>query len=311
MSWFRYIKLGEELPSQNYKYGNLKRRIFFPTVKQNIEKDTWLFVDLNEHKIDSFINSQLNEVTDDRSYIVSYENESENSTEFICVPSKIVDNFLYFQTAETHLKNEEIQKEYNLYYKTKKIKNLIKVTNGENEEYQETLEQISSYSSSVEVDRNLLLTVNIEDIAYYGFSFLNQNVDWKSGESTIAGAKVSGIFTGPNFNLNCEVGPDRGKIKLTILSVKNEATPENIFIENNLIIDLFSTTKDNKIVYSKEDLPKGDYLFEIVCDEEKNALSSSNKVKINSFSYSLDQFLTFGEEQISPYLLTKNITGVS
>lgn len=311
MSWFGYIKIGEQLPSTNYKYGNLKRKISFSTIKQNLIKDSWVFVDLLDHKIDNFIDSQLTEVVDDRSYIVVYENESENSKDFVCVNSKIIGNLLYFQIAENHTKNEEIAKQYSLYYKTKKIKNIKSIINNGTKEYQEVLEENSDFLQSTTVSQNVLTNVHPQDIGYYSFSFLNQNIDWKENESFQIGAKVSGMFTGPNFLLNCEKGPDCGMIKLTILSVKNEATPENIIIENNLIIDLYSSSKSNEDVYIKNDLPRGEYIFEATCDAEKNVLSKSNKVKVNSFSYSLDQFLKLEEEEISPYLLTKNILGVS
>ena len=115
MAWFKYVKYGETLPSTNYKYPSVKREIIFPKPKQDIKKDDWIYIQLNELKIDKFVNNLAIEESDESSYLVIYEEVSQDGQEFSFVESKIIDDILYFRAAEDHDKDVDLAKQYSLY----------------------------------------------------------------------------------------------------------------------------------------------------------------------------------------------------
>lgn len=311
MSWFKYIKYGETLPSINYKYPLVKREITFPRPKQDISKDAWIYINLNELKIDKFISNLAVEETDSTSYIVVYEPINENGEDFTLVESHIVDGILYFKAAESHQKDIDIIKQYSLYYRTKKVKNLKSIINSGNSGYQEVLPEDSDHYASSGPVIDYFTEVSISEIKNYGFSFLNQNIDWLNGESKNNNAKVVGLFTGPTLIINCNTGPNFGIFKISIVRISDEATPGSEKIVDNYLVDCYSSSVQNKDVYIKTDLEYKEYMFEIESNFQKNTLSSDGKVKINSFSYLYNPFLTFSSELLNPNLLSRKITGVS
>lgn len=133
MSWFRYLKYGENtsstIISNNYQYPNLRRKIDIPNPVDDIEQGTWIFVNLNDIKIDKFFNTSLEIQTQDRSYIVVYQTDINDDYTYQPVETIIIDNSLYFKAAEKHFADEEIQKKYYVYYKTKNIKNIKSTVN--------------------------------------------------------------------------------------------------------------------------------------------------------------------------------------
>ena len=75
MAWFRYYDL-----DGNYVYPNLRKKITFPIAKENITKDSWLFIDVENLDVDIYYS--LNKEgsiftktasTDPDSYLVVYE----------------------------------------------------------------------------------------------------------------------------------------------------------------------------------------------------------------------------------------------
>jgi len=311
MAWFKYIKYGETLPSTNYKYPLVKKEITFPKPKQDIVKDTWIYINLNDLKIDKFINNLAVEESDSSSYLVIYEDTSQDGENFTFVESEIINGILYFRTAEIHKKDIELTKQYSLYYKTKKIKNLKQVTNNSNIQYQEVDAEDSDYPISVQVETNYLTTVSVSEVKNYGFSFLNQNIDWIDGESKQPNAKVVGLFTGPTLKISCNTGPNFGIFKISITRMSDDATPGAEKVVESYLVDCYSSSFDEKVVYMNVDLDYKEYMFEIESNFQKNPLSSDGKIKITSFSYLYNPFLTFGLELLNPNLLARKITGVS
>ena len=290
MTWFRYLPAtaNPSISTQdtNYVYPILRRKINIPTLKQDVTKDSWLFVDISDISIDKFINSSLEEETKINSYLVVYESKASDDYNFVPVKSHIVGNRVYFKTAVDHEKDIEIENQYSLYYKTDNIKKIKKVNNGVYEDYISCVdEQAEFITASSNIDETSF-DVSSNTSAFYNFSYLNIETDWENGVTKNPGAKLIGTFTGPLFELFCNKGPDLGKFKLRIISLSSDATPEDIVEVDWQEIDLFSENKkENVLVFSKTNLYYKDYIFEIKADYEKNSLSKDGKIEIDHYSY--------------------------
>jgi len=313
MAWFRYLKYGEitssSVQSDNYQYPNVRRRINFPAPYQDIEQNTWIFIDIFDLNIDKIVNSSLSEESQERSYIVVYESKSNDEYVYKPVNSIISNGKLFFQTAEKHYKDVELTKQYSIYYKTKDIKNIASTTNGSLEDYVLVDEADSEFPVSSVNYQDYYTNINVNDVSRYSISFLNDNVDWKNAVSAQPGAIAVGNFTGPDFKLFCSKGPEYGILKLRIIGLSSDATPTSEVVVDWHEIDLYdSNYSDNNEVYYNDTLNYRKYIFEIRSDFEKNPLSSDGKVKINKFSYLPDYDLLTYSEEISPFLLTRIIT---
>lgn len=316
MTWFRYLPStaspSQLTQDQNYIYPILKREIGIPAPNQDIDFNSWLFVDVNGLKIDDFINDSLITETEQNSYLVVYESKSSNDYNFKPVKSHIVNNRLFFRTAEDHEKDKELEKQYSLYYKTDNLKSIKKVQNGQFEDYISCPSNEAEFiTSSSEVDETYF-DVYITTDEIYSFSFTNIDVDWKDGVSLTPGAKAIGTFTGPFFELYCDKGPDLGKFQIRFIALSNDATPISIVEQDWITIDLFNESKSsNQLVYSKNNFYYKNYIFEIVSNFEKNNLSSNGKIKLDHYSYGYDAHCTMASEQISPYIFGRRIVGGS
>lgn len=314
MTWFRYLPVtaSPSIPNQDtsYVYPILRRKINIPALKQDIEKDNWLFVDISNLSIDKFINSSLQEEVKQNSYIVVYESKSSDDYNFIPVKSHIVGNRIYFQAAVDHEKDTQIENQYSLYYKTDDIKKIKKVNNGVYEDYISCSgEQAEFITQSSDVDETSF-DVNSNTSAFYSFSYLNIETDWEEGFSKNPGAKLIGTFTGPLFELFCNKGPDLGKFRLRIISLSSDATPQDIVEIDWQEIDLFNENKkENILVFSTDDLYYKDYIFEIKADYEKNSLSKDGKIEVDHYSYAFNVYAKIDKEEISPYLFGRIVSG--
>lgn len=313
MAWFRYLKYGEvtssSVTSSNYQYPNLRRKINFPPPSQDLEANTWVFVDISDLGIDKVINTSLTEESQERSFIVVYESRSNNDYFFQPVNTNISGNRLFFQTANKHFKDVEIDNQYSLYYKTKNLKNIAKVTNGEIEDYELVDEVDAEFIYSIVLYDDFYNEVQTTDVKKYSLSFLNNNIDWKDSTSQNVGATAVGSFTGPSLKIFCSKGPSYGIMKIRIIGLSSDATPSSDVVVDWQEIDLYdSENSDENEVYAISNLSYRKYVFEIKSDFEKNILSSDGKIKINKYSYLLDQDLTLAPEELSPFLLTRVIT---
>lgn len=314
MAWFRYLPStaspSESTQDENYIYAILKREITIPVLNQDISKDSWLFVDINGLNIDDFIDTSLVTQSEMNSYLVVYESKSSDDNNFTPVKSHIINNRLFFQTAELHKKDTEIEKQYSLYYKTENLKYIKKVQNGEYLDYISCPEEESEFSTQESDVDQTSFDVYYSTEETYAFSFTNLDIDWKDGVSLTPGAKAIGLFTGPFFELYCDKGPDLGKLEIRIISFANEATPTPIVEEDWTVVDLFNSEKQSsQLVFSKNNLYYKTYVFEIKSNFEKNELSSNGKVQIDHYSYAYDAKCVMGSEQISPYIFGRIISG--
>jgi hypothetical protein len=314
MTWFRYLPStanpSESNQDENYIYPILKREISIDLFNQDIQKDSWIFVDVSGLNIDDFIDTSLLTQSEMNSYLVVYESKAADDYNFIPVKSHIIDNILFFQTAEFHQKNIKLEKQYSLYYKTKNLKYIKKVQNGEFLDYISCSEQESEFATEEsDVDQTSFDVYPSSEEAY-GFSFGNLDVDWKNGVSLIPGAKAIGLFTGPFFELYCDKGPDFGKLELRIVSFADEDNPSPITELDWTVIDLFSSElQSSELIFSKNDLLYKKYMFEIKSNFEKNELASEGKVSIKYYSYSYDAKCKLLEEKITPYIFGRIISG--
>lgn len=314
MPWFRYLPATaaptQTTQDQNYIYPLLRRKIQFPAPKQNIPKDSWVFVDVDGLKIDDYIDDSLLTQKEQNSYLVVYESKSIDDFNFVAVKSHIVNNRLFFKTAEAHLVDTEIEKQYALYYKTDDLKSIRKVQNAQYEDYISCQPNEAEFITTAnEVDQTFFDVYPSTD-EVYSFSFSNSNVDWKDGLSISPGAKVIGTFTGPFFELYCNKGPDYGKFKIRFIALSNDATPVSIIEQDWFTIDLFdSSEKINQLVYSKNNFYYKNYIFEIISDFEKNDLSGNGKIKLDHYSFGYDPDCDMSSEELSPYLASRKIFG--
>jgi len=314
MPWFRYLPSTASPTSitqdQNYVYPLLRRIIKFPPPKQNIPSNSWVFVDVDSLKIDDYIDDSLLTQKEQNSYLVVYGFKSTDDFNFVPVKSHIINNRLFFKTAEIHPADTEIEKEYILYYKTDDLKSIRKVQNGQYEDYISCQPNEAEFITTAnEVDETFFDVYPSTD-EVYSFSFSNSNLDWKDGLSISAGAKVIGTFTGPFFELYCNKGPDYGKFRIRFIALSNDATPISIIERDWFTIDLFNSSEQiSELVYSKNDFYYKNYIFEIISDFEKNDLSENGKIKLDHYSFGYDPSCGMGSEEFTPYLTSRSIFG--
>jgi hypothetical protein len=313
MAWFRYYDL-----DGNYVYPNLRKKITFPIAKENIVKDSWLFIDVENLDVDIYyaLNKQGSIFTktasvDPDSYLVVYEDKSSENYDSTPVITQIVDNLLYFKAAENHSKDIDINKQYSLYYKTPNLK-LIKKRTQDNQ-YQACEESESQFVSSEE-DVNVSSYIrDLNSNNYYNLSFVNSESNWDSGVSKNPGASLIGTFTGPNIKIYSDKGPDYGKFRIRIMPYGSDQNADNeIVLDYWEEIDLYNQNKStDALVFSKTDLSYKNYVFEIVSNYEKNILSSDGKINIKKYSFSLNNYLTLNKEEVSSSLLGRIVTGAT
>jgi|GEM_PF-1885446 len=299
MAWFRY----KDLDSEDV-YPNLRRRINFPIPKENILKDSWLFVDVSGLNIDMFSTLVLSnnvyvksENSEPDSYIVVYEDNLHDNYFFTPVITQLVGTILYFKAAEDHNKDSGINKGYSLYYKTNNLKLIKKNSTSVYQNSEESLAQFLSSEEDVDI-ASYIRSPNLG--GHYNMSFMNAGVDWDDGISQNTGASLIGTFTGPNFNLYCNKDSSYGKFKIRFLSYDEE----NKVVLDWQEIDLYSQILQvDSLVFSKTDLLYKKYVFEIVANYEKNILSSNGRINIKNYKFTLDNSLSLQKEEISSSLL--------
>lgn len=304
MTWFKYFKQGE---STTYSYPLIKRTINKFTPNDKILKDTWLFIDVTDLEIQKYYNSSLNLLDDNSSYLVVYETIGSDSG-MVPVNNIINNNTLYFQAAEDHEADIETISQYSIYYKTPNLR-YIKLLNSEN--YQVTSAEQAQFNS-------LFTEVDITDYdvvagseSSYNFSFINANLDWNNGLSSNPGSKLYLTFSGPGIQIYGNKGPDYGKFKLKLTGLQNTEFPNMSLELDWTVVDCYNTTlQENVILYENNDLNHRDYNLELQTITDKNIISSGNNIKISSYSFSYNLYLTIDKEQISDQAVFVSIGGI-
>ena len=304
MTWFKYFKQGE---SSTYSYPLIKRTINKFTPNDKILKDTWLFIDVTDLEIQKYYNSSLNLLDDDSSYLVVYEIIGSYSG-MVPVNNIINNNILYFQAAEDHEAGVETISQYSIYYKTPNLR-YIKLLDSEN--YQVTSEEQAQFNS-------LFSEVDITDYdvvagseSSYNFSFINPNLDWDNGLASNPGSKLYLTFTGPSIQIYGAKGPDYGKFKFKLTGLQNAQFPNMELELDWTTVDCYNSAfQENVLLYENNNLNYRDYNLELQTDADKNILSSGNNVKISSYSFSYNLYLTINKEQISDQAVFVSIGGI-
>jgi hypothetical protein len=304
MTWFKYFKQGE---STNYSYPFIKRIINKFTPNDTISKNTWLFADVTDLEIEKYYNSSLDLLNDNSSYLVVYETVGSDS-DMVPVNNVIHNNTLYFQAAEDHEGNVETLKQYSIYYKTPNLRYIKKYNT---EDYQITSSSEAEFNSLFsEVDLTSY-EVSAGSESSYNFSFINPNLDWNNGLSSNPGSKLYLTFTGPSIQIYGNKGPDYGKFKLKLTGLQNAEFPNMALELDWTIVDCYNTTlQENVILYENNDLNYRDYNLELQTITDKNIVSSGNNIKISSYSFSYNLYLTIDKEQISDQAVFVSISGI-
>ena len=304
MTWFKYFKQGE---STTYSYPLIKRTINKFTPNDKILKDTWLFIDITDLEIEKYYNSSLNLLDDHSSYLVVYETIGSDPR-MIPVSNVINNNTLYFQASEDHEADIETINQYSIYYKTPNLR-YIKLFNSE--DYQVTSAEQAEFNSSFsEVDVTDYDVVSGLESSY-NFSFINSNLDWDNGLASNPGSKLYLTFSGPSIQIYGGKGPDYGKFKLKLTGLQNTEFPNMSLELDWTTVDCYnSTSQENVLLYENNDLNYRDYNLELQTIADKNIISSGNNVKISSYSFSYNLYLTIGKEEISDQAVFVSIGGI-
>lgn len=311
MVWFRYLKstqsLGISSPNENYSYPYLKRAIKKFTPKDTLPVGTWLFFDVSDLGIDNYLSSTLDVTIDSSSYLVVYEHPT-NENDYTPVKTVVHNNILYFQTAATHTANQEISKQYCIYYKTPNLRYVKPVNNGGRNDYQVTSSALASYDVDFSEVNTGSYSVNLESTSFYNFSFVS---GWSDGMSTDQSAKLYLTFSGPSIYLYGSKGPSYGKLKLRIIGLPNSEYPTNNVDVDWIEVDCYQTSnQDNVLIYSKNNLSYRDYNLELQISNSKNILASSNSIKISSYSFSYNPYLEVETELITDSVAYVKIGGI-
>lgn len=323
MAWFKYLKntynIESATPTAEYGSAPLRRRVLLDGLQENIEKDEVIYVDLGEKNINTYIDSSVSSTADNNSYIVVYEDE-ESDAYATPVKSKVIDNIIYFQTAEKHLKNADTSRYYSIYYGNNGIKYLEEYLTLEDQvvfkqidDFEVTIfqegiyldlatEETETYTYSAEIDSSL---------KSYKLALYNNGIDWKDNNSTKPGAKAFGVFDGPGFEVKGSKGPDFGKFKIRILSFYDDnSISRNVAVDWTEVDCYNSNTINDIVIYSNSLLDYQKYIFEIEVLADKNIMSKSNSVRIDKYMFSPNYKLTYEKEEFNPDLAFVKIGGI-
>lgn len=305
MSWFKFYKTES---STIFSYPYNRRVINRIKPKDNLAQGTWIFADITDLNIDSKLSSNLESQSDSLSYLVVYQNlRSEDY--FVPVKTIIIDNLIYFQTAEDHIAEQFSNYNYVIYYNTPNIRKIKSDTINNEEVFvvSDDIQNSSWYATENDID-TASFSVDLNSNTYYNFSFVGQS--WSNGESKLAGATAYATFTGPIFKLKAKRGPNFGKLKYQIMPIALDADDLSTYSE--LTQDLYSELpSDEQIIIDRSDLSYKDYRLKITVDSTKNILSSDNLVNVTEYEFSYNVYANVGPEQYYPEIAFITIGGVS
>lgn len=310
MSWFPVYKETYNSQTSEFEYNQinipLKRIISINNLKSNVSQDEQIYVNLDNIKVNSYINSSLQKVTDDYSYLVVYEDYTDDEY-FVPVQSTVVNNVLYFKAVEPIEKETISDRYYAVYYGTANLKYMITTLNNENENIYVRPDTLGTAVYDLSSYEQYTVSVD-ETTSDYSLGYYNSGTDWINGVSKKIGAKAYGIFDGPRLKIVGSKGRQYGKFKINIYPYTDQII---VATTQEFIIDCYSTTTlDNQTLFEKQDLDYKKYIFEIETISDKNIMSLSNDVRIDKYMFNPDYGLTYEEEKINPSLSFVKISGV-
>lgn len=325
MTWFKPIKdsiiisAGTEesdLTSSYFVNIPVRRKIYLDDLPNDIEQGEQVYVNLDDKFVNKYINSSLQEVTDNYSYLVVYEDTADTSL-FLPIKSRAIDNVLYFNAVEEINKETSYTKYYSVYYGATNIKFLEEREIEGNTYYQKLT---AEYIPSVEGLYFDLDPDNIQEYSYdatedsqkeYKLAFYNNGLDWIDGKSQSIGAKAFGSFDGPKFRVIGKKGPNYGKFRIRIFSYyDNNSISKNLALDWTTVDCYASQESSDQILYLNTSLEYSKYIFEIEVISDKNVMSSSNSVEISKYQFFPNYKLTYDVEELNPNISFIKIGGI-
>jgi hypothetical protein len=320
MAWFKPLKetyeIGITAVSSDFLKVPMKRKVYFNYIPNDIEAGEQVYVNLDTKFVNKYINSNLESVTDDYSYIVVYEDSTDDSF-FGPVKSRAVNNIVYFNVEEKIEKDRFYTKHYSIYYGLTNLKFLEQITIDDETYFQKLDTELIIQTEGTFLD---LASDNIQEYSYdatenslkeYKLALYNNGLDWIDGKSQVVGAKAFGSFDGPKFRIIGKKGPNYGKFRIRIFSYyENDSISKNLALDWTTVDCHASVESSNEILYSNTTLEYSKYIFELEVLSDKNVMSSSNAVEITKYQFFPDYKLTYDVEEVNPNISFVKIGGI-
>lgn len=314
MAWFNFYQSTDNI-NPGFISPSLRREINFDNLENSLYQDEIVAVKLNNAKINTKLSSELELIEDQDSYIVVYEDFSNDYTS-IPTKSRIVDDFIYFKVLEDLNKDDISSKKYSIYYGLNNLKYLKNVDFN-------LYEQATAAEISNAVDGDYF-DLNPSDIplAYYEASkssiksfqlaLYDDGNSWVDNRSTKAGAKAFGLFDGPNLYILGSKGKDFGKFKIRIFEVLEDGTVTKTTPIDWQEVDCFDYNNlSNQILFETENtLEYKRYMFEIETLFDKNTSATSNIIEILKYKFIPNYKIYMESEEINPDAAFIRIGGI-
>jgi hypothetical protein len=316
MAWFTFLQASQDATPATIQTP-LRRELIIDNIEDPFNQGDILSVKLNGKKINKKLDGTLTEITDTNSYLVVYE-DFTNDSFFEPVKSLIVDDVLYFKAYEDGVPDIFSTKKYSIYYGLNNINNLEYLGDGiyqqviqvEGEEEPEPELGVSYILSEENIDF-ALFSATEESTKSYQLALYDKGVSWVNNKSQKIGAKAFGVFDGPKLYIYGDKGPDFGKFRIRITKVDSDNNFVNTIALDWQTVDCFARDLNEQIIFeSTEELGYERYLFEIETILEKNPSSTSNSVVVRSYEFIPNYKIEITNEQINPSVAFIRIGGI-
>jgi hypothetical protein len=329
MAWFTFLQASQDATPATIQTP-LRRELIIDNIEDPFNEGDILSVKLNGKKINKKLDGTLTEITDTNSYLVVYE-DFTNDSFFEPVESLIVDDVLYFKAYEDGGPDIFSTKKYSIYYGLNNINNLEYLGDGI---YQQVIEEDfgtgilpvpeeGEGEAEPEPELGVSYILSEEDIELglfnatedspksYQLALYDKGVSWVNNKSQKIGAKAFGVFDGPKLYIYGDKGPDFGKFRIRITKVDSDNNFVNTIALDWQTVDCFARDLNEQIIFeSTEELGYERYLFEIETILEKNPSSTSNSVVIRSYEFIPNYKIEITNEQINPLVAFIRIGGI-
>lgn len=304
MAWIPVYKASSQLVDLPFK-----STISINSLSKNIDAGEQVYADLQNKVLNKKVSSNLEEQTDDYSYLVVYEDNTDEDF-FVPVKSKIVDNLVYFETFEKIEKDSISDRYYAIYYGVKNIKYVQKTTDNQNNEIYVIPDNPTSSNYHIQSIDNYPYIAN-ENSELYSLAYYNSGTDWIDGVSKKIGAKAFGFFEGPRLKIIGSKGKQYGTFRIRIFAFLDDETISPSTSLDWTEIDCYSGSElANQVLFEKQDLSYDKYIFEIETLPTKNISSDRFDVKIDSYMFSPDYGLIISGQNINLNVAFVTIAGV-
>lgn len=307
MAWFKFY---DNQSTPNSYAAPLRRILDLSELNQNIYKDSIIAVSIEDIVINKKITSSLSSIYSDDSYIVIYEDE-DNQNYFIPVKSLVKDNYLYFKLHENYSYNSTSKKYYSIYYGFDNLSKLQKIT--DNVYIKPSTPEVATANFKLDLSEISSAIKLIDSNGYndYSLAYYDNGISWKDGVSKTIGAKAFGFFNGPYLYIKGSKTSNSGTFKIRIFSIDQKNSISKNLVLDWIEIDCYSANNlYNQNLFSKTDLDKNKYFFEIETLSKRNNLSSSTNINITGYSFMPDYGLSLSSEEIYSEISFKRIGGI-